>query len=100
MSSFSTKDIRHLLELWVFKPGVARLNCSFSYNRKKNIIELEIKQDMSNQKGYRKYSGPINLVVQETEGSFTHSLHIESDQMSTKFEIPCHSKGRKPLNLP
>jgi hypothetical protein len=59
------------------------------------MIELEIKQDMSNQKGYRKYSGPITLIVQETEGSFTHNLHIESDQVSSKFEIVCHSKGLK-----
>lgn len=59
------------------------------------MIELEIKQDMSNQKGYRKYSGPITLIVQETEGSFTHALNIESDQVSSKFEIACHSKGKR-----
>jgi hypothetical protein len=48
---------------------------------------------MSNLKGYRKYSGPITVIVQETEGSFTHNLNIESDQVSSKFEIACHSKG-------
>lgn len=94
LNSLSTKDIKPLLDLWVFRPGVARLNCTFSFNRKKNTIELEIKQDMINQKGYKKYAGPITLIVQETEGSYTHSLQIESDQVSSKFDIACHSKGK------
>lgn len=93
LASFSSKDIKHLIELWVYKPGVARFNCSFSFNRKKNTVEIELKQDMVSQKGYRKYVGPISIVIQEIDGSFTHNLQIE-DNLTSKFDILCHSKGK------
>lgn len=38
--------------------------------------------------------GPITLTVQETEGSFTHTIQIE-DNLSSKFDIQCHSKGKR-----
>lgn len=94
IAAYSTKDIKNLLDLWVYKPGFARLNGSFSFNRKKNTVEIEIKQDMANQRGYRKYVGPITIIIQEIDGSFTHNLQIE-DTLSTKFDIACHSKGKK-----
>lgn len=94
LATFSSKDIKHLVELWVYRPGVARFNSSFTFNRKKNTVEIEIKQDMANQKGYRKYVGPITIIIQEIDGSFTHNLQIE-DNMSTKFDILCHSKGKR-----
>ena len=91
LCSFSSKDIKHLLELWVQKPGIAKLHGTYSFNRKKNSIEIDFKQDMANQRGYRKYVGPITVVVQEIDGSFAHTLQVE-DAISTKFEITCHSK--------
>lgn len=94
LATFSSKDIKPIIESWVYKPGVARFNCSFSFNRKKNMIELEIKQDMVNQKGYRKYIGPISVVFQEIDGPFTHNLIIE-DNLTSKFDLACHSKGKK-----
>ena len=94
LCSFSSKDIKPLLDLWVYKPGIAKLTGSFTFNRKKNAIEIDVKQDMANQRGYRKYVGPITVVVQEIDGSFTHTVQIE-DSVSNKFEINCHSKGKK-----
>jgi len=94
LGAFSSKDIKHLLDLWVYKPGIAKLQGSFTFNRKKNAIEIEVKQDMANQRGYRKYVGPVTIVIQEIDGPFTHIVQIE-DSISTKFEINCHSKGKK-----
>jgi transcription initiation factor TFIID subunit 2 len=51
LATLANKDITGLLELWVYKPGVARLNSSFVFNRKKNTVEIEVKQDAVNQKG-------------------------------------------------
>ena len=92
LGSFTSKDIKHLLDLWVYKPGIAKLHGTFTFNRKKNSVEIDVKQDMANQRGYRKYVGPISIIIQEIDGSFTHNLQIE-DSISTKFEIACHSKG-------
>ena len=92
LGSFSSKDIKNLLDLWVYKPGIAKLHGTFTFNRKKNSVEIDVKQDMANQRGYRKYVGPITIIIQEIDGSFTHNLQIE-DSISTKFEIACHSKG-------
>ncbi len=96
ISSLTNKDINGILDLWVYRPGAARFNCSFTFNRKKTTLELEVKQDpaAANQKGYRKYVGPLTIIVQEIDGSFTHTVNIE-DNITSKFEILCHSKGKK-----
>ncbi len=94
LASFCSKDISFLIEHWVNRSGCARFNSSFTFNRKKNTIEIELKQDMINQKGFRKYVGPITIIIQELDGSFTHNLHVE-DNTSCKFDISCHSKGKK-----
>ena len=90
----ANRDITAILDTWAFKPGVAKLNAAFTFNRKKNTVEIEIKQETVNQKGYRKYSGPVTITIQEIDGSFAHNLQIE-DNLCTKFEIQCHSKGKK-----
>lgn len=94
VASLTHKEIGSLLELWAYRPGVARLNFSFSFNRKKNSVEIEIKQDAVNQKGFRKYTGPITITVQELDGSFSHQILIE-DNLISKFDVSCHSKGKK-----
>jgi transcription initiation factor TFIID subunit 2 len=85
LTKIGSKDIKSLVDLWVTKPGFARFNVTYAFNRKKNAIEIELKQDMINQKGYRKYVGPIAITIQEIDGSFTHNLHIEDVNMN--FEI-------------
>lgn len=94
LGTFCSKDLNFLLENWVSRSGCARLNSSFTFNRKKNTVEIDIKQDMINQKGFRKYVGPITIIIQELDGSFAHNLQIE-DTTSCKFDISCHSKGKK-----
>ncbi len=95
LASFCSKDITFLLEHWVNRSGCARFNSSFTFNRKKNTVEIELKQDMTNQKGFRKYVGPITIIIQELDGSFTHNLQVEDNSTSCKFDISCHSKGKK-----
>ncbi len=94
LATFSSKDIKHLLDHWVYRSGCARLNVIFNFNRKKNTLELELKQDMANQKGYKKYIGPITFIIQELDGSFSHHLQVD-DQVPCKFDIALHSKGKK-----
>jgi transcription initiation factor TFIID subunit 2 len=94
VSNIANKDIKMILENWVYKAGIAKLNVSYSFNRKKNTVEIELKQDMVNQKGIKKYIGPLTVTLQEIDGSFTHNLSIEDVQVN-KYDILCHSKGKK-----
>jgi transcription initiation factor TFIID subunit 2 len=48
---------------------------------------------MFNQRGYRKYTGPLSLTIQELDGSFSHTIQIEEN--TTRYDLPCHSKLRR-----
>jgi len=37
--------------------------------------------------------GPLEVTIQELDGSFNHTFNIEENK--TKFEITCHSKSRR-----
>uniref|UniRef100_A0A2C9LKD2 Transcription initiation factor TFIID subunit 2 n=1 Tax=Biomphalaria glabrata TaxID=6526 RepID=A0A2C9LKD2_BIOGL len=85
------KDIEPFIEQWVYQGGCARFIGSFVFNRKRNVVELEIKQDLA--PGAMKYVGSLNVTIQELDGSFNHQFKIEENK--TKFEITCHSKSRR-----
>jgi transcription initiation factor TFIID subunit 2 len=68
LSTLASKDITGLLDMWVYKPGVARLNASFAFNRKKNSVEIEVKQDAVNQKG------KLDLLIIQSKFSLENSI--------------------------
>lgn len=88
----SGKTIDNLMEQWVYQSGVVCFHGSFIFNRKRNAVEIELKQDV-NGKGVRKYVGSLTVRVQELDGSFQHTIQIEEN--STKHDIQCHSKSRR-----
>lgn len=86
------KDIEPFIDLWVQQGGCARFTGSFVFNRKRNVVELDIKQDLT-APGALKFVGTLNVTIQELDGSFNHQFKIEENK--TKFEITCHSKSRR-----
>ena len=90
--SVSGKDISNLIDRWVNRGGVVCFTSSFTFNRKRNTVELDVKQDSSNP-GIQKYVGPLTVRVQELDGSFNHTIQIEEN--TTKHDLPCHSKSRR-----
>ncbi|KAK1332006.1 hypothetical protein QTO34_007683 [Cnephaeus nilssonii] len=90
ISNVSGKDIQPLIKQ--DQSGVVKFYGSFAFNRKRNVLELEIKQDYTSP-GTQKYVGPLKVTVQELDGSFNHTLQIEEN--SLKHDIPCHSKSRR-----
>lgn len=92
ISTVTGKDIQPFIDQWVFQSGCARFVGSFVFNRKRNVVELEIKQDAATS-GAFKYVGPLDVTIQELDGSFNHTFMIEENK--TKFEITCHSKSRR-----
>ncbi|XP_074642286.1 transcription initiation factor TFIID subunit 2-like isoform X2 [Tubulanus polymorphus] len=92
ISLVTGKDIQPFLDQWVLQSGCARFSGTFVFNRKRNVVELDLKQDM-NAKGSMKYVGPLTVTIQELDGSFNHTFKIEENK--TRFEITCHSKSRR-----
>lgn len=91
ISTVSGKDINVFVDQWICHSGVAKFHGSFVFNRKRNIVELEIKQDMC--RGTAKYVGPLTVCIQELDGSFNHTVQIED--VFSRHELPCHSKSRR-----
>lgn len=71
--------------------GHAKFSLSFIFNRKRNTVELEIRQDTMHQRGIRKYVGPLVVNIQELDGTFKHTLQIEGTM--ARADITCHSKS-------
>ena len=87
------KDMAVFIDQWVRTGGHAKFNLSFVFNRKRNTVELEIRQDTTHQRGIRKYVGPLLVNIQELDGPFKHTLQIEGTV--AKADITCHSKSRR-----
>lgn len=87
------KDMSVFMDQSVRSGGHAKFLLTSVFNRKRNTIELEIRQDCVNQKGVRKYVGPLLVQLQELDGTFKHTLQIENTVV--KADITCHSKSRR-----
>lgn len=87
------KDMSVFMDQWVRTGGHAKFSLTSVFNRKRNTIELEIRQDAINQRGVRKYNGPLLVQLQELDGTFKHTLQIENTVV--KADITCHSKSRR-----
>ncbi|XP_043273259.1 transcription initiation factor TFIID subunit 2 [Venturia canescens] len=87
------KDMAVFIDQWVRTGGHAKFSLSFVFNRKRNTVELEIRQDTTHYRGIRKYVGPLLVNIQELDGTFKHTLQIEGTV--AKADITCHSKSRR-----
>eukprot|EP00057_Strongylocentrotus_purpuratus_P009012 XP_011663486.1 PREDICTED: transcription initiation factor TFIID subunit 2 [Strongylocentrotus purpuratus] len=92
ISTVSGKDLKLFINRWVCQGGMAQFRGTFHFNRKRNIVELELRQDPG-RPGIIKYVGPLKVTIQELDGSFEHTLQVEDNL--TKGEITCHSKSRR-----
>ncbi|GAA28713.2 transcription initiation factor TFIID subunit 2 [Clonorchis sinensis] len=86
------QDIQNFLDQWVFRTGHVRLFVKFHFNRKRNVVELELKQDLQS-RGTLSYTGPLTVMLQELDGAFMHTFKLEEGRMAR--DLPCHSKSRK-----
>lgn len=87
------KDMAVFIDQWVRTGGHAKFHLTSVFNRKRNTIELEIRQDATTSLGIRKYVGPLLVTLQELDGTFKHNLQIEN--IVVKADITCHSKSRR-----
>lgn len=87
------KDMAVFVDQWVRTGGHAKFQLTSVFNRKRNTVELEIRQDCVHERGIRKYVGPLLVQLQELDGTFKHTLQIENTVV--KADITCHSKSRR-----
>ncbi|XP_013190078.1 transcription initiation factor TFIID subunit 2 [Amyelois transitella] len=87
------KHMAVFVDQWVRTGGHAKFQLTSVFNRKRNTIELEIRQDHVHDRGIRKYVGPLLVQLQELDGTFKHTLQIENTVV--KADITCHSKNRR-----
>ncbi|XP_046383438.1 transcription initiation factor TFIID subunit 2 [Ischnura elegans] len=95
------KDMSGFVDQWVRTGGHARFHLSFVFNRKRNTVEVEVRQEGvasegvpgGSIKGVRKYVGPLLVTLQELDGTFRHTLQIEGTV--ARADITCHSKSRR-----
>jgi len=89
------KDMLVFMDQWVRMGGHAKFHMTFVFNRKRNTVELVINQDSANQnqRGVRKYVGPVKVALQELDGQFPHTFQVE--HVHSKHDITCHSKSRR-----
>ncbi|CAH8451337.1 unnamed protein product [Schistosoma margrebowiei] len=92
ISMVTGQDIRNFLNQWACHAGHVRIFAKFHFNRKRNVVELELKQDLQS-RGTLNYTGPITVMLQELDGAFIHTFKLEEGRMSR--DLPCHSKSRK-----
>uniref|UniRef100_A0A915KXA1 Uncharacterized protein n=1 Tax=Romanomermis culicivorax TaxID=13658 RepID=A0A915KXA1_ROMCU len=92
VSNVTGHDLQSFIDQWVKQGGHAEFIINFNFNRKRNSVELDIKQDLSGV-GSSRYIGPLSVTIQELDGSFTYTIQI--DDVSCRHDIQCHSKARR-----
>ncbi|KAF7637893.1 Peptidase_M1 domain-containing protein [Meloidogyne graminicola] len=87
------QEFPSFIEQWIDIGGHVEFNVSHAFNRKRNVIELELRQIVPTPIGCQRYAGPLTIIVQEIDGHFVHTIQV--DAAVSKHDIQCHSKGRK-----
>ena len=85
----SGKEPKSFADQWIFKSGVPHLTASFFLNRKKNVIELTVKQNEE----HPLFMGNMTVRVHEPDGTFDHVLAVE--EKTHNFELLYHTKYRR-----
>ncbi|PIO54745.1 hypothetical protein TELCIR_23884, partial [Teladorsagia circumcincta] len=113
VTNVTGQEIPTFMEQWIYNGGHASFRVRVStlsvdlttnrtifsqqvqyvFNRKRNMIELEVKQKVEPGNGRLRYVGPLTVLVQELDGSFSHTVQIDGDV--SRADLQCHSKGRR-----
>lgn len=87
------KDLKSFTDQWIFNSGCPMFSLNFLHNRKRSMIEFEISS--LKRFGSVKFSGNLTVRIVEGESVFhEHVVHI--DESTSKFDVPFHSKAKRP----
>uniref|UniRef100_A0A7E4VJ80 Transcription initiation factor TFIID subunit 2 n=1 Tax=Panagrellus redivivus TaxID=6233 RepID=A0A7E4VJ80_PANRE len=90
VTSVTGREMPTLIEQWIHGGGHAHFDVRYMFNKRRNVIELEVEQKPK--LGRLLYTGPLTISVQETDGAYTHTIQIDKELHHD--DLPCHSKTR------
>uniref|UniRef100_A0A0N4ZJ39 Transcription initiation factor TFIID subunit 2 n=1 Tax=Parastrongyloides trichosuri TaxID=131310 RepID=A0A0N4ZJ39_PARTI len=93
ITNITGQELPSFMEQCIYGGGHANFDVQYSFNKKKNMIELQLTQEAGNDKGFQTYVGPLTVVVQESDGPVHHTIQIDSK--ITKHDLNAKSKGRR-----
>ena len=88
----SGKDISSFMHNWVCSFSIPSLSIGYTFNRRRNSVEFEVKQD-SHSCIKSKFTGPLVIVVQEIDNFYLQTIQIED--IISRHEIQFHSKLKR-----
>lgn len=86
------KDLKSFADQWLYSAGCPVFSCSFSFNRKRSTVEVDLKQSTLGN-AHKKVAGSLLIRVHEVDGVFDHHVHI--DDFVHHFELPVHARAKK-----
>lgn len=89
-------EIKEFADQWIYRSGSPIFSVRYTFNRKKMVIEVIIKQRSSNEGmvgANPKFSGPITIRVQEPAGTFDTEVRL--DEYEKKYDIIYHTKYKR-----
>ncbi len=89
-------EIKEFADQWIYRSGSPILSVRYTFNRKKMVIEVIIKQRSSNEGmvgANPKFTGPITIRVQEPAGTFDTEVRLE--EYEKKYDIIYHTKYKR-----
>lgn len=87
------KDLKSFTDQWIFNSGCPMFSLNFFHNRKRSVIEFEISS--LRRLGSFKFSGNLTVRIIESE-AIVHEHVVHIDESTSKFDVPFHSKAKKP----
>jgi hypothetical protein len=96
-------ELEAFAERWIYGRGCPRLEAAFAYNRKRNGLELALRQEGNASSWTSARSaggigtrdgtgvGVIKVAVAEVDGEFEHPVYL-GDEGTALTELKCHSK--------
>ncbi|KHJ85312.1 hypothetical protein OESDEN_14965 [Oesophagostomum dentatum] len=76
VTNVTGQEIPTFMEQWIHNGGHASFRVQYVFNRKRNMIELEVRQKVDPSNGRLRYVGPLTVLVQELDGSFSHTKRV------------------------
>ncbi|KAI3639534.1 hypothetical protein MIR68_002228 [Amoeboaphelidium protococcarum] len=87
----SGKDTKLFSDQWIYTAGIPKVESQYYFNRKKNVVEVKIVQQVN--KAHPLYNGSLVIRIHEPDGTFDHVVRIEDREH--QFNINYHTKYKR-----
>ncbi|KAI9203514.1 uncharacterized protein BJ171DRAFT_509817 [Polychytrium aggregatum] len=89
-------ELKAFSEQWIYGSGCPKFVFSYSFNRKRMMVEVKFRQENTNaaMMGHTmKFSGPFTIRIHEPSGTFDTEVQIED--IEKQFDVQYHTKYKR-----